>query len=78
MKGIDEVEEDARGEERRCDREIEGERKGAKREGKRRAQRNSKLTNSSRKMISVQGLDVLDLEGVDVEIVHSKQGDGVL
>lgn len=43
--------------------------------------RNSKvdrLTYGSRKVITVQGLDVFDLERVEIEVVHSEQCDGIL
>ena len=35
-------------------------------------------TDGSGEMVAVEGLDVLDLKGVDVEVVHTEQSDSVL
>ena len=34
--------------------------------------------NGAGQMVAVEGLDVLDLEGLDVEVVESEQGDGIV
>lgn len=41
---------------------------------KRRAER----TDSSRQMVSLQRLDILDLERIDVKVIHPQKGDCVL
>lgn len=37
-----------------------------------------RLTNGSRQVVSVQRLDILDLERIDVKVVHPQQRNGVL